>query len=75
MQNLENMDVFEIIITQKLLNARRTLLSDSRSNTIDLKTLEIFQYFDDILQVLKLKFQKFRILEMLNFHPCTLTSG
>ena len=32
MQNLKNIDVFEILITQKLLKkARRTLLSDRRS--------------------------------------------
>ena len=27
-----------------------------------------------ILQVLRLEFQKFRILEILNFHPCTYDS-
>ena len=28
-----------------------------------------------ILQILRLEFQKFRILEILNFHPCLLSNG
>ena len=31
-------------------------------------------YFEGILQVLKFEIQKFRILEILNFHPCPLSS-
>ena len=31
-----------------------------------------YKYFEGILQVLKFEFQKFRILEILNFHPCVL---
>ena len=30
----------------------------------------ICEYFVGILQVLRLEFRKFRILEILNFHPC-----
>ena len=32
-------------------------------------------YLVGILQVLRLKFQKFRILEILNFHPCICVSA
>ena len=32
--------------------------------------LEIFEYLVAILQFLRLGFFKFRILEILNFHPC-----
>ena len=42
MQNLDNLDVFEILITQKLLNALRTLLSDPGSYNY----LKIFKQFN-----------------------------
>ena len=35
MQNLENLDIFEILITEKLLNARKTLFSDPRLNACE----------------------------------------
>ena len=41
--------------------------------TVNLKTikhLNLINYFEGILQVLKFEFQKFRILEIFNFHPC-----
>ena len=33
------------------------------------------EYLVCILQVLRLEFRKFRILEILNFHPCDQTNG
>ena len=83
MQNLENMDVFEILITQKLLKCskdpfvRSALICNSFSdkfsdclNTINHLNLKLF-IFVGILQVLKFEFLfKFRILKILNFHPC-----
>ena len=42
--------------------------------TVDLKIIYHgnlkYYYFEGILQVLKFEFQKFRILEILNFRPC-----
>ena len=42
MQNLENLDVFEILITHNLLNARRTLLSDPRSYKLNAKRIVFY---------------------------------
>ena len=42
--------------------------------TIDCVNLKLLiQVFIGILQVLRYDFQKFRILEILNFHPCNVT--
>ena len=38
--------------------------------TVCLKATDHLKYLAGILQVLRLEFQKFRILEILNFPPC-----
>ena len=39
--------------------------------SVYLKTVDHLNLFIVILLVLRFDFQKFRILEILNFHPCT----
>ena len=66
------MKVFRIIPEFRIF--RLTFHSFIDIFTVDLKTIKHvnlkYYYFEGILQVLKFEFQKFRILEILNFHPC-----